>query len=853
MVERRAVQVEAKPTEWSPIVVGDGPILIICDSPSPEAFADNRPMSKEQMRFFADAARPLDLTRDDFTFVSLCPVLPLQILKSSAKKWDHVKPCVEPIMTLIAERQPRMVVMMGELASRVVLGRAVKVTKARGVPLLHATLDIPVMTVLSPGYVMRIPDASPAFVADMGTIARVKAANYRMADLVVTDTHYQWVTDFERVRTQIGQVIAVDTETTGLRWYDPDVRVLTVQFTPRPGISWIFPVDEEYCAKWFPEFSNEDRLALIECIKEVLENGSVRKVGHNIKFDHMMFRKMGIDVKGWLHDTQLMAFCVDENMLRKDLDECVRIWVPEMSGYADLFSQHVDKSRMLDVPPENISDESQTIVQYGMRHYAGGDTDATYRLARALDPLMKKDKRQQICYRKIMMPAIMVFANSIERHGMAIDVDALNRMEADLRVYTAAKYRELIRMVPAKVRLKHMDKGLRFTRAAFIIDTLFSKDGFGLKPCMYTDSTKDLDDDKKVPASGKDHLTYFVNHRNKTIANFCTGLIQLGAAEKMLSTYVGSEEDETGFHQYISHDGNIYPSYMLHRTNTGRSASAAPNGQNFPKRSPKGGPDWATQYQGIFKARPGWKLVNCDLSQIELRLVAWMAQEPTMLRIYREGGDIHTMTLFDIVGITQEQWAVMSEKERKEARTKAKAVNFGFIYDMAAPGFQVYAKTDYGIDLTLRQAEQLRDRYFGKYRGLRPWHGTMKKFAHDRGYVRALHGAVRHLPSIYSKDRGIVSQAERQAINAPIQRFGSDLGLIAMIRFTSQMDPDLFRIVGFVHDALIMECREGYEEQGAAYLKWCMETPPLPRWFDIDSPIPILAECDIATGQTLPR
>jgi len=289
---------------------------------------------------------------------------------------------------------------------------------------------------------------------------------------------------------------------------------------------------------------------------------------------------------------------------------------------------------------------------------------------------------------------------------------------------------------------------------------------------------------------------------------------------------------------------------MLHRTNTGRTASADPNGQNFPKRSPKGGPDWASMYQGIFKSRPGYKLVNCDLSQIELRLVAWMAREPKMLEIYRDGGDIHTTTAMEVLKISAEEWAAMSAKDRKEARTKAKAVNFGLVYGMSAKGFMVFAKTDYGVDLTLEEAEEWRDNFFRLYAGLPAWHETMKEFAHHRSYVRGLHGALRHLPTIRSNDNGIRSQAERQAVNAPIQRMGSDLGLVAMIRFASQMDPEYFRLIGFVHDALILECKEGYEAQGAAYLKWVMETPPLEKWFGITSPIPILAECDIATGET---
>jgi hypothetical protein len=205
-------------------------------------------------------------------------------------------------------------------------------------------------------------------------------------------------------------------------------------------------------------------------------------------------------------------------------------------------------------------------------------------------------------------------------------------------------------------------------------DILFSKDGFGLKPTLFTKSTQKLSPSQRQPQTGKDHLTYFVSDPRPHVARFCSERIALSAAEKMLSTYVGNEEEGSGFHKYIAANGNIYPSYMLHRTVTGRTASAHPNGQNFPKRSPKNGPDWAGMYQGIFLARPGWKLVNCDLSQIELRLVAWMAREQVMLGIYRDGGDIHTTTAMRVLGYSQEQWDALTLKERKDLRFKAKAV-----------------------------------------------------------------------------------------------------------------------------------------------------------------------------------
>jgi DNA polymerase I-like protein with 3'-5' exonuclease and polymerase domains/uracil-DNA glycosylase len=595
---------------WANKTIGErSPILVLCDAPHFDADRKGQPLTEDQLRFFAAQAMNYGFTKDDFVFVSPCPPIAVEIVKSASKKWKHVEQYQEQTKALIEQFAPRIIVPMGELASRVVLGRAVKITKARGVPVLHN--GTPVLPMVSPGYVQRSPDALPAMQADLNTLARIKAADYQINDVEEVETDYRWIFDLDTVRDQIRQVIAVDTETTGLRWHETNVRVLTIQITPRAGASFVCPVDEEYCAKWFPDFPAEARLRLLAQIKAVLEDPSIMKLGFNFKYDHLMLRKLGINVANWVHDGQLMMFCVDENMMRKNLDEGVRIFVPEMAGYADEFSKFIDKSRMIDVPPEDTINEEGDIDQYGMLNYAGGDTDATYRLIRVLQERMKQDKRTQNCYRKIMMPAMLVFANSVERWGIAIDRDALAELEVTLKAYTSQKYRQLVRMAPAAVREQHLDAGkeLKFTRPDFTRDILFSQKGFKLQPILFTDSTKDLkDESKKVPSTSKDHLTYFVSHQNKAIAEFCSGLIQLSAAEKMLSTYVGSEEDGSGFHKYMSQiadpvgnhrgDGTIYPSYMLHRTNTGRTASSDPNGQNFPKRSPKGGPDWAKTVSG---------------------------------------------------------------------------------------------------------------------------------------------------------------------------------------------------------------------------------------------------------------
>jgi DNA polymerase-1 len=183
-------------------------------------------------------------------------------------------------------------------------------------------------------------------------------------------------------------------------------------------------------------------------------------------------------------------------------------------------------------------------------------------------------------------------------------------------------------------------------------------------------------------------------------------------------------------------------------------------------------------------------------------------------------------------------------------RFHAKAVNFGFIYGMSADGFMVYAKTQYGIDYTLEESQAIRNAFFKRYPRLLEWHEKVRRDVARQGYVRAAHGALRHLPNVRSSDKAIVSLSERQAINSPIQRFSSDLGLIAMVRMCRDMPKDNsigFR--GFVHDCLIVEVKKEQAEQAASYLRFYMENPPLQKWFNTSLPIPLVA--DVKYGENL--
>lgn len=818
------------------------PIVVLCDPPKPGAIKEGLPMGMDALTLCARSAREHGFTRDDMIFMALCPPLPENALNSASRKWAHVEKFATSALERIKALNPRCVVTLGDLATRVMTGRSVAITKARGTP-IEGRDGIKLFPMLSPAFVNRIPEHLPAFQSDFGGLRRFVNAGYVIVEEGAGE--YEWREDISDILEDRPEIIGLDTEGTGLVWRDPRVRVLTVQISTAPGNGFVCPVDEEFWPEWAGR--GRARARLVQQIKRLLEDPEVKKVGHNLKFDQHMLRKspLNINLQGWEDDTQLLAFAVDENMMRKGQEECLARWVPELAAVKGSLTD-ADLSNMLHVPRDKFLP------------YAGSDPDGVLRLRDVLLPMVQADRHQYNVYKRILMPGIRAFGDVVERYGIGINQERLRSFGSEVEDWAAQEYRELIQMVPPAVRRKHLEAGrvakvknpqemLKFSRPAFVRDILFTPEGFGLKPLVYTKGTMDLEEDEReASTSSKGHLPYFTD-RDDAAGEFCRRLVVFQQSQKLASTYIGNEEEDSGLWQYIAPNGRIYPSYLLHATVTGRTASRDPNGQNFPKRG-----KWAKSYQSIFVPTPGFKLVNCDLSQIELRIAAWMARDTAMLRVYQTGGDIHTTTAIAANGLTPAQWAALPQAERKLLRTKAKAINFGFLYGMGAAGFRRYAKLEYGVNYTERESFETRARFFATYRHLEGWHARMREEARNHGYVRALHGARRNLPSIYSNDPGIRSGAERQAINSPVQRFGSDLGVMAMARFSACADPDLFRIIGFVHDALMMEVREGYEREGVESLIWAMQSNPLEEWFGITPPCPIIAEGDIGiNGQDM--
>lgn len=289
----------------------------------------------------------------------------------------------------------------------------------------------------------------------------------------------------------------------------------------------------------------------------------------------------------------------------------------------------------------------------------------------------------------------------------------------------------------------------------------------------------------------------------------------------------------------------LFPNFKLHGTVTGRTSCTDPNLQQVP-RDPI--------IRNLVGAPEGWSVVEIDYSQAELRIAAIMSGDETMKRIYQTGGDIHTHTYEMITGekVSDDKYI------KKEQRKKAKAVNFGFVYGMGWRKFKIYARDNYGVDLTDKEAEQWRERFFQAYHFLPKWHSKQRRIVQSMGQVRSPIGRLRRLPDIYSTDRSKKAEAERQSINSPVQGFGSDLTILGMSEIMGNaqyydpdyvLDKDKFFVIGTVHDATLFEVRNDYLMGFCPRAKHILEHPKaLEDVFHFDTDVPIVA--DVAVGKS---
>lgn len=584
--------------------------------------------------------------------------------------------------------------------------------------------------------------------------------------------HYQWVDNFDEIewRTANGEAgrLSLDLETLGLDPFDPAGRILTVALTDAEGRSAVYRVPP----KGRPPKALLAQLARLLC-------GETRIQGANLKYD-LLWLAVHWAIRGvnQTFDTHLVGSLLDENR-SNSLETHAKIYTP-MGGYDTEFNRAHDKGRM-DLALEADPD--------GFLTYAGGDTDACHRVAKVQRRLLTLDKRLTRFYTRILQPASRVFAK-IEERGVVVDRERYKELEAQCRKEQAEHAEAAFKLMPRRLILKYADN-LSLTRPELIREFMFTKRGLDLEPEIFTEKGS-------KPATSAEHLNRFADH--PVAGPFVRAMEKYNATTKTLSTYI------VGFQRFIRADGRFHPTYRLGRgsssddpeggTVTGRLSATEPAYQTIPKRTA-----WAKPLRSVYPCPPGHGIAKLDFNQGELRIMACLADDPTMIDAYRHNKDLHTLTAAATMGLTVEQFvSTLDEWVREEKRRAAKAINFGLLYGMMPPGLVDYARKSYGVEMSLQQAEHYWQTFFATYARLPKYHARMKKLAHAEGQVRNPLGRIRHLPLIHANDQATRSLAERQAINSPIQSALSDLMLLAMVQLDARF-PDLW-IFGMTHDSV---------------------------------------------------
>lgn len=611
---------------------------------------------------------------------------------------------------------------------------------------------------------------------------------------------YRWVNTYQPMidwiearYAETGKAVdvACDTETMGFHPWYPDKDIVSISFTAKPGTAEVL-----YLGPQKAPIGLAPHIPLFDQIRWLLTSPKVKLRFSNGKYDLIWIaEKWGIECTNFRFDNMLVGSLLNENR-SNSLNMHAKI-MTDIGGYDDAFNGQYDKGHMEKIPAGD-----------DLLLYAGGDTDAAQRVADVLRDDLAEDHRLTKFYLTILHPAARAF-EKIERRGVLVDQEKYAALRQDLKKVVRDSTDRAMSLLPNKMKIKYRERieeqiaeGKNPLLPSILKEFFFTPSGLNLKPRMRTGKTLE-------PSMAKAHLRLFgdVPAAKEMVA----ALTEMDSAAKTLSTFV------EGFLKHLRPDGRFHTTYYLAKgefeghddddggTNTGRLSAKDPAFQTTPKKT-----RWAKRIRECFPAPPGKVVLSLDYRQGELKIVACVAPEPTMLAAYDAGLDLHAVTGAKLAQVELDEF--MAWKDNSDTalallferhRGNAKPANFGLLYGMQVEGFMNYAWANYGIRLTYAEAEQMRNAFFELYPGLLDYHGKQRDLVRMTERVRSPLGRVRHLPMIRSWDRQIKSKAERQAINSPIQSCLSDMMIWAIALIEDAYPNGEIEIVGMIHDAMI--------------------------------------------------
>ena len=592
-------------------------------------------------------------------------------------------------------------------------------------------------------------------------VAELQEAADAMQFRTAQDTPHEYllVGDAESLRQLVGELsvrdeFCFDTETTGLDIFND--RIVGMSFAVEPHKAWYVPFSEECTAEY------------AEIIRPVFENPRIAKIGQNVKFDLMVLRRLGVAVRGRKYDTMILHYLLD----------------PESRHNMNTLAERYLNYRPIEI--ETLIGKGQKQLTMDLvnvervKEYAAEDADVTLQLKQVLLPMVERIGLHDL-YFEIEEPMIEVLAD-IEMAGVRIDSAALAEYAVELNRTMAE--------LEAAIRTEAGEPSLNINSTRQLGEVLFAKMRIAEKPKM----TK-----TKQFCTDEEYLQTFA-HKHRIVDL----ILEYRGVKKLLSTYVEA------LPQLVNRTtGRIHTSFNQAVTATGRLSSTNPNLQNIPVRDEMG----RRIRKAFIPSDDDHLLLSADYSQVELRLMAHLSGDESLIAAFEHGEDIHAATAARLFG---KPLAEVTPEERRRAKT----ANFGIIYGISPFGLSQR------LEIPRKEAKEIIDGYFRSYPKVKEYMDRVVEKAREEGFVATIFGRRRYLNDIASHNVVARGLAERNAVNAPIQGSAADIMKIAMIdvhrRFAAEGIRS--RVILQVHDELVVDMLREEQEQVVRIVTESMES-----------------------------
>lgn len=762
-------------------LIGDGKpdarYMIIGEAPGFREDEVSRPFSGRSGRLLDEVLEQYKLERKQAFITNVVKCRPDD---NRTPKRGELQACRHYLDDEINLVKPEYILLVGNSALSLI--KKSGIMKHRGA--WHTYGDAQVMGTVHPAAVLRNPSLRRVFETDVREFARAVRDKPPQPDprvFVIRDgKSLGRLCDF----ILKAEALAYDIETNGFDEFSPDAKVATVAVAIRPDLAFVVPIDH-------PEASWKDPRRALSVLSNALAFTPAKRIAHNAKFDDRWLRRHGALFNADF-DTMLAAHILDENRYKS-----LKVLAPMILGVQQWALDMKDGAAM-------------TTPLKKLARYNGKDAAYTLSLYYEFkEELMRPENaRPRRIFTTLMMPASKALTD-IEQTGLWLDQERLGERRVQVSKEMDRVKRKLVKAVGHDINWNSTQQLARVLFEELQLPILQLTNG-GAASTAESVLLRLAAEGHKVPQLVLEYRKW----------------------AKYESTYLGTWAEKL-------REGRMHANYKLAGTVTGRLSSGKEEGdkkrglnaQQIPRD---------TFIRGVVGAPPGWRFVEADYSQVELRIAAHYAQERTMLRIFHQDGDIHMATAMKV---TQKPASQISKEERK----KAKGVNFGFVFGMGSNKFVSYARDSYGVTVTEDEARKFRTAFFDQFPRLQPWHERQRRLARQHKRVQSAIGRVRHLPDVASGDKEVRAEAERQAINSPVQGLASDMMLLTLITLHEMMDPREARIVGTVHDSILFEVREDVVDKWLPIIQKTMENLPLKQKFGVELSVPIKADITVGT------